>query len=237
MPSWWKRRYTARVDVGPKARRPDGSSPVTGDPPEEPIDPGQGSTTPAPPDAPVDQAPPDLERTPLPEVASVAAAQAEPWEPVSRANAIAAEIHARYADEIRSTLVPEDRGGSHGRHSISEQVRSALVDHSFWKVRLAEAIHDRGSEFSPNVVGRDDQCAFGKWLYSETDPALKNDGNYEDVRQSHAEFHRAAAEVLRLVQENRTAEARAAILPPSDFVRASARLNLALTAWQIKVGG
>lgn len=114
---------------------------------------------------------------------------------------------------------------------LADQVQKALVAHSAWKVRLAQAIETGGSEFSPKIVRRDDQCALGKWLYSEIAPTLRGD-NYEKVRALHAEFHLAAAGVLTLALEGRKAEAQAAMFTVQDFGRASTRLTIALDAWR-----
>jgi hypothetical protein len=114
---------------------------------------------------------------------------------------------------------------------LAAQVQKALVAHGAWKVRLAQAIETGGSEFSPAVVRKDDQCALGKWLYMEIDPALKGE-DYEKVRKLHAEFHLAAAGVLTLALEGRKAEAQAAMFTAQDFGRASTRLTIGLDAWR-----
>jgi hypothetical protein len=118
---------------------------------------------------------------------------------------------------------------------LADQVQKALVAHGAWKVRLAQAIETGSSEFLPSTVRKDDQCALGKWLYVDIDPALKSD-EYEMIRRLHAEFHLAAAGVLDMALAGRQAEAQAAMDTAHDFGRASTRLTLALVAWRSSVG-
>jgi hypothetical protein len=119
---------------------------------------------------------------------------------------------------------------------LGEQVQKALVAHGAWKVRLAQTIDASSSEFSPDVVRQDNQCALGKWLYEGIGPALRHGDHYQRVRKLHAGFHIAAAGVLELGLQGRKQEARAAMQPSSEFARASTQLSLALTAWRTAVG-
>lgn len=119
---------------------------------------------------------------------------------------------------------------------LADQVQKALVAHGAWKVRLAQTIETGASEFSPEVVRKDNQCALGKWLYADVAPSLQDD-HYETVRQLHAEFHKAAAGVLSLALAGQKAEAQAAMFTGQEFGRASAKLTIALSDWRTAVGG
>ncbi len=120
---------------------------------------------------------------------------------------------------------------------LARQVQKALVAHGAWKVRLAQAIDSGNSDFSPAVVRQDNQCELGKWLYGGIEAPLKGESHYESVRKLHGQFHVAAAAVLESALAGRSAEARAAMEPGSDFARASTHLTLELTAWQKAVEG
>ncbi len=83
----------------------------------------------------------------------------------------------------------------------------AIQAHTTWKLRLTRYAHGEGEErLDPEVIGCDDQCALGKWIHS-------NDGLHEDnelftrLRSEHAEFHKMAAEVVRMVDEGNAKEA------------------------------
>jgi len=123
------------------------------------------------------------------------------------------------------------------RSDLADQVQKALVAHGAWKVRLAQAIETGGSEFRADVVARDNECVLGKWLYGELPPALKRAPDYATVLKLHADFHRAAADVLVLALRGKPADARAAMEPSSAFGRASTHLTLALVAWRSSFEG
>lgn len=120
--------------------------------------------------------------------------------------------------------------------ALTEMINGAIAAHGAWKARLAAAIKDGRSEFSVDVVGKDDQCAFGKWLYGGIDPTVKRSEHYAKVRTLHASFHRTAAGVLGMAVAGKAAEATTAMGPGSDFSRASSQITLALTAWRGSLG-
>lgn len=72
----------------------------------------------------------------------------------------------------------------------------AINAHVAWKVRLQKHIKGESEErLDPEVVGRDDLCNLGKWIYSNASQhgeiAL-----FRQVREQHADFHRCAAEII-----------------------------------------
>ncbi len=47
-----------------------------------------------------------------------------------------------------------------------EEITKAIGMHGIWKLRLKQAIDLGSSEFSVEHISPDNECAFGKWLYS-----------------------------------------------------------------------
>ena len=39
--------------------------------------------------------------------------------------------------------------------------------HVRWKQRLSTYIQDKSEPLDPTIIGRDDQCRLGKWIYGE----------------------------------------------------------------------
>jgi hypothetical protein len=78
-----------------------------------------------------------------------------------------------------------------------------INSHIRWKTRLRKYIEGSKEEvFDPEIVARDDHCTLGKWLHG---PALKYFNGHEGVRmlrESHAQFHMAAAKLVRCVHAN-----------------------------------
>ena len=113
--------------------------------------------------------------------------------------------------------------------TFEHQVQAAIAAHGMWKARLKQAIADGHSDFKVEVVTHDNQCDFGRWLYS---PACRRDAHYEVVRGHHAAFHKAAAHVLGLAVLGHKAEAEAAMGLGSDYAHASASLIGELMRWR-----
>lgn len=115
--------------------------------------------------------------------------------------------------------------------SLTDQIDKAIAAHATWKVRLRKAIADGKSDFSPTVVSVDNQCEFGKWLYSL--PANDQEGqDWKNVREHHAKFHKEAGKVLWLALAGKKAEADTGLANGSPFAKISVELTSALMRWK-----
>ena len=95
--------------------------------------------------------------------------------------------------------------------------------HVMWKQRLLKHISGESEELlDPAVVGRDDQCPLGKWIYG-LGQEFHGVAEFEPVRVQHADFHKMAGEIVRLVGEGRRADATR--LLQGDYARLSERLK------------
>lgn len=96
--------------------------------------------------------------------------------------------------------------------------------HVMWKKRLSEyARGDRTEHLDANVICLDNQCEFGRWLYSTEGKAWQNELPYQQVRDLHAQFHRKAAEIVQLIDSQQVAEA--CELLRGDYSRVSEQLK------------
>jgi len=98
----------------------------------------------------------------------------------------------------------------------------AINAHVLWKLRLQRYLDGTSEEnLDPDHICKDNQCVLGKWIYG-------NEERYtvfpvfEDVRGKHAEFHKMAAEIVRLINTNRKQEAGEILR--GDYSRLSQRL-------------
>jgi methyl-accepting chemotaxis protein len=73
--------------------------------------------------------------------------------------------------------------------------------HNAWKKRLREAINNpaEARRLRPDEVCKDNLCGLGKWIYGDG-RRFESDPEYQPLRHSHAEFHKCAADVIRLTQ-------------------------------------
>jgi methyl-accepting chemotaxis protein len=116
--------------------------------------------------------------------------------------------------------------------SLHDEITKAIGVHGMWKTRLSSAIDAGKSEFSVDQVAKDNACDFGKWIYGPTvPPDAKKMAEYETCRHLHADFHKAAADVLRLAISGDKAKARAGIAANSKFAEISGKLTLAMMKW------
>jgi len=114
--------------------------------------------------------------------------------------------------------------------SLKLRIAQSVTSHSEWKKRLIKAIDSGESEFTPESVCKDDNCEFGKWLYS-CSAEDKSSEHYDKVKDLHAEFHKEAAEVLSLALANNKDAARKAISTGSNYLSVSSKLTRQMMVW------
>ena len=117
--------------------------------------------------------------------------------------------------------------------SLKDAISKGIGAHGMWKQRLISAINTGKSEWTPAVVCQDNQCEFGKWLYS-CSPQDKSSPHFNEVKNLHAHFHKEAAEVLRLALASKKQEASKAIDTGSKYHEISAKLTKEMMAWRSK---
>ena|SRR6218665_3572831 len=114
---------------------------------------------------------------------------------------------------------------------IIDEITSAIGAHGAWKLRLRTAISHGSSDVTPEIVAKDDQCAFGKWLHgSSLDADIRAGKPYEVVQRLHADFHRCAGDVLRKAVSGQARDANT--LFEGEFTERSQILVTALTKWK-----
>jgi hypothetical protein len=119
--------------------------------------------------------------------------------------------------------------------SLEDEIATAIHSHERWKLRLSASIDDGRITTDVAEVGKDDACAFGRWLYGSTIPkAARYDPNYIIVQFLHAKFHECAGQVVQLVTDGRHAEARA-MLDHGDYATISGQLIATMLKWRDSV--
>jgi len=115
--------------------------------------------------------------------------------------------------------------------SLEQEIVKGIGAHGLWKQRIVDAIKTGQSEWVPGKVRLDNQCEFGKWLYS-CSSADKSTGHFEKVKILHADFHKVAAGVLDLALKGNKDEAQSAIAMKSDYRSISSSLTKEMMAWK-----
>ena len=116
--------------------------------------------------------------------------------------------------------------------NIKQEINLYIAQHGMWKSRLLNSLEMKTSEFDPNVVKEDNNRAFGKWLYNSISIDLKNSPLYEDVRLTHARFHKETARILRLIMDGKINEAKRSLQMDTEYASISSKLTLLMTEWK-----
>lgn len=119
--------------------------------------------------------------------------------------------------------------------SINQEIAKAFGAHGQWKARIKQAIESGQCEHDPEVVSRDDRCAFGKWLHGDSlTDGDRSSSDYRTVLGRHAEFHQAAGKALIKVLSGDRGGAQHD-LTEGDFAKAANSLSKAMVEWQRSV--
>ncbi|HWI84173.1 CZB domain-containing protein [Ramlibacter sp.] len=116
--------------------------------------------------------------------------------------------------------------------------RSAVDAHQQWRLRLQAVVEGRSREqLDPRLVGRDDQCALGKWIQGDGARRFRGQRHFAELRARHAYFHVCAGRALVLAQSGHREAAAAEIGPTGEFTRLSRELLRELTSLFLRIRG
>jgi hypothetical protein len=116
--------------------------------------------------------------------------------------------------------------------SLSDEIQTAIGAHGLWKGRLLTAIDTGTSKFTVATVAQDTECAFGKFLYANADPAIKNSPQWRTCVDLHSKFHQCAARVLQLALTGNQAAAKKEMDGQSEFLKLSRALTAEMVKWR-----
>lgn len=120
--------------------------------------------------------------------------------------------------------------------TLKESIDAGLTVHGKWKKNLQSAVAEGKSEFKVDVVAKDNECQFGKWLYSLSEKE-KESKEWENAVALHAEFHKIASGILDLALKGKKEEALKKIEFGGDYGTISGKLVLCLNTWKSKLPG
>ena len=108
----------------------------------------------------------------------------------------------------------------------------ALRSHLQWKIRLRTSIIAQRADMRANDVRNDDACELGQWLYGDGGRSHGGIAAFEELRGTHAAFHRAAADVVALMEARRFDDASAAIDEHGPYAEATANVRATILKLQ-----
>ena len=104
----------------------------------------------------------------------------------------------------------------------------AIEAHRQWKVRLRQAIAERG-RLDAESICRDDQCPLGRWLHGDGGRRWGTRPTFVALVDKHAQFHQTAADVARRINGGQYDQAERLIGGGSAFARVSTEVSTLLT--------
>jgi len=99
----------------------------------------------------------------------------------------------------------------------------AISAHSAWKTKLKGYLRKPDKSLNVNIVGMDNQCTLGQWLYDEG-KKYSAFPEYAELRDQHADFHRAAADLAKRADAGESVSEEAALGANSPFSKLSAHV-------------
>lgn len=140
-------------------------------------------------------------------------------------NASASEQLAATAEAMRAQAQDLQQNVAQFRLAGAETMRTArrtkhegfdfdeaIELHKGWNWKLLDFISGRGEPVNPDMVCRDDLCDLGKWIHGVGAASVDEDGDYLRLRKGHADFHKCAADVIRLQLQNENQRARQTLI-------------------------
>jgi hypothetical protein len=120
--------------------------------------------------------------------------------------------------------------------SLEEEIAKAIRNHERWKVELSTSIASGAVSADAADVGKDNICAFGRWLYGSTIPNdARYDPNYIIVGFLHSNFHECAGKVVQLLSEGKKSEAAALMASDGEYSKISDELMATMVKWKESV--
>ena len=99
---------------------------------------------------------------------------------------------------------------------------AAISAHIDWKMKLSKYMQKPDGSLIPEKVCLDNTCALGKWLYGDgTVYKESHQKIYEELRHSHAQFHKTASTIITMIDQNRLSEAQKLLAPGGSYLTIS----------------
>jgi methyl-accepting chemotaxis protein len=99
----------------------------------------------------------------------------------------------------------------------------AIAAHSAWKAKLSAYLRNPDKSLSAATIGMDNQCALGQWLHGEGQK-YSSDAEFADLQKEHANFHRAASDLVRRADLGEKVSEEASLGANSPYVKLSSHV-------------
>ena len=114
---------------------------------------------------------------------------------------------------------------------------AAIEAHVRWKVRLENYIDGTTTEkLDVEVVGMDNQCPLGKWIYGIGGDQYSANPLFQEIREIHTDFHKCSAGIMRQSDAG-DKEGAAEALRRGEHFKLSQRIKAKLARLHVELKG
>ena len=99
----------------------------------------------------------------------------------------------------------------------------AIKAHASWKQKLANYLVKPDGSIDVATLATDNRCTLGQWIHQEAAKYV-SDGLFAELRREHADFHRAAADLVRRADAGERVSQEAALGAKSFYGKCSSRV-------------
>lgn len=118
--------------------------------------------------------------------------------------------------------------------NMNIEIKKAIASHIQWKKELTELINTGNLQTPVDIIEKDSECEFGKWLVTATMlVGKKNSLIYNEIVLLHGEFHKIAGKIASLVLSGHLKEAKKLMAPGGKYESLSNKLIQILNTWDI----
>ena len=140
-------------------------------------------------------------------------------------------------DWLKRTMSGEEAGEVQfdaGEESFDGLNMKAVIEaHLGWRERLEKYVAGTSTEqLDPEVIGKNDQCALGKWI-NGSETKFLSDKEFTELRDAHDHFHRYAAMVVANHRDGNVKMANDVL--NAEFKQFSARVQLKIVELYTKI--
>ena len=111
----------------------------------------------------------------------------------------------------------------------------AVKAHAAWKMKLKAYLDAPDKSLKVDEVGSDCRCDLGRWIHGDGKQFAAHP-EYGRLKDEHAKFHRAAADIVRKADAGHNVGADVALGTTSPFSAASTAVVTAIMAMKRRLG-
>lgn len=113
---------------------------------------------------------------------------------------------------------------------------AAIKAHIDWKMKLSKYLENPDGSLDHQKVCLDNACALGKWIYGDGQNHRDlNTRLFDQVKNSHAQFHQAAGEIIKLANSEQKEKAKLLLSPSGNYLKISEATVELIKKLQIEV--